>query len=117
MSISSVGFRRVSIVVFIIIALTLVACTQVAPSVHKNTLSSDPVVRWIQQNAVPLRTVNPGGSDSDFASLQQIVGHASIVGLGEETHGTHEFYDIKADTDSHDGGSPHEMRNEILESN
>lgn len=96
MSISSVGFRRVSIVVFIIIALTLVACTQVAPSVHKNTLSSDPVVRWIQQNAVPLRTVNPGGSDSDFASLQQIVGHASIVGLGEETHGTHEFYDIKA---------------------
>ena len=96
MSVSSVGFHRISFMVFSIIAIALVACTQVAPPVHKNTLSSDPVVRWIQQNAVPLRTVNPGGSDSDLASLQRIVGTASIVGLGEATHGTHEFYNIKA---------------------
>jgi erythromycin esterase len=53
-------------------------------------------VRWIQQHAIALRTSNPGGSDADLAPLKQIIGNASLVGLGEETHGTHEFIDMKA---------------------
>ena len=82
-------------ILFPSLLLMLASCAVGSPSQHQ-TLSSDPVVRWIQQNASPLRTVAPGGSDTDLAPLQQMVGHASIVGLGEETHGTHEFIEVKA---------------------
>jgi hypothetical protein len=58
--------------------------------------SADPVVQWIRQYALPLRSVDPGGPDADLAALSQMVGHASVVGLGEETHGTHEFIEVKA---------------------
>jgi erythromycin esterase len=75
--------------------MVLTACTLTAPA-QTHTPSSDPVVRWIQKNALPLQTSDPGGSDTDLISLKQIVGNASIVGLGEETHGTHEFIEIKA---------------------
>jgi erythromycin esterase len=54
------------------------------------------VITWIQQNAISLKTVEPGGSDADLQPLQSLVGNASIVGLGEETHGTHEFFTMKA---------------------
>ena len=87
MSHSKAGFYRVCIVLFFVISLALAACTQATPSTNKSTLSSDPVIRWIQQNAISLRTVNPGGSDTDLIPFQKIVGSASIVGLGEATHG------------------------------
>lgn len=90
------GFRRVSLVLLCLFTIALAACTQATPPVKHNMLSTDPVVRWIQQNAIPLRTVNPGGPDADLKPLQQIVGNSGIVGLGEATHGTHEFFDIKS---------------------
>ncbi|MHB8600097.1 MAG: erythromycin esterase family protein [Ktedonobacteraceae bacterium] len=89
-------FRRVLFLLLLPLALLLAACSQAAPPAPTHVLSSNPVVRWIQQNAIPLRTTDPGGSNADLAPLKQIVGNASIVGLGEETHGTHEFIDIKA---------------------
>lgn len=69
---------------------------QVALPACGQALSIDPVVRWIRHNAIPLRTANPGDSDADLASLKQVVANASIVGLGEATHGTHEFFTMKA---------------------
>jgi erythromycin esterase len=90
------GFRPVFLVFLLTLAVVLAACTQTAPPAHTPTPSSDPVIRWIQQHAIPLRTTDPGGSNADLASLKQIVGNAGIVGLGEETHGTHEIIDIKA---------------------
>ncbi len=50
---------------------------------------------WIKQNAVPLQTINPTAPLNDLASLQQIVGDAAIVGLGEGSHGSHEFFTMK----------------------
>ncbi|MBV9228852.1 MAG: erythromycin esterase family protein, partial [Chloroflexi bacterium] len=95
MSGNTPGFRRIPLL-FSLLLIALVACAQSSPSTKTPMLSSDPVVRWIQQHAIPLRTPTPGGSDADLAPLKQIVGSASIVGLGEETHGTHEFIEIKA---------------------
>jgi erythromycin esterase len=66
-----------------------------APQVHAATRATDPVISWISQHADPLRTTQPGGSDADLQPLQQVVGNASIVGLGEATHGTHEFFTLK----------------------
>lgn len=86
--------RRPWIAVVVLIA-ALTACTQTTPPAHQPP-TADPVVGWIQQHASPLQTVDPGGSDADLAPLRPMVGQASIVGLGEETHGTHEFFQIKA---------------------
>lgn len=88
--------RHVALALLFSATLALAASTQSTPPAPRNTTSADPVVRWIQQNAFPLGTVDPGGSDADLAPFQQIVGQASIVGLGEATHGTHEFYQVKA---------------------
>lgn len=91
MSRGKISFRCI-----LLLLLTLAACAQSPPSAKTLKLSSDPLVHWMQHHAVPLRTTNPGGSNADLAPLKQIVGNASIVGLGEETHGTHEFIDMKA---------------------
>lgn len=98
MSVDIVSFRSVSLLFLLTLAVVLTACmpTQTAPAVQTLTLSSDPVVRGIQQRAIPLRTTAPGGSNADLVPFTQTVGTASIVGLGEETHGTHEMIDIKA---------------------
>ncbi len=72
----------------------LASCNQAPPT--NNTDSADAVSSWIQRSALPLKTSAPGGSDTDLRPLVQKVGNATIVGLGEETHGTHEFFDMKA---------------------
>ncbi|HEY1348996.1 MAG TPA: erythromycin esterase family protein [Ktedonobacteraceae bacterium] len=78
-------------------SLTLALGAHVACPVPGQALSdSDSVVRWLRQSVLPLRTSEPGGSETDLVPLQRMIGAASIVGLGEETHGTHEFITMKA---------------------
>src|SRR5688500_15047220 len=50
---------------------------------------------WLQSRAHPLTSVTPGGNDTDLASLRDLIGRARIVSLGEATHGTREFYQLK----------------------
>jgi len=93
---NTIGFRYSPLLLFFLLLVILSACTQPLPSKQPPPPSSDPVVSWIKQHAHPLTTTLPEGSDTDLALLPQIIGQASIVGLGEETHGTHEFIDMKA---------------------
>jgi erythromycin esterase len=53
------------------------------------------VVEWIRQHAVPLRTVEAGNGFSDMEPLRDVVGGAHLVTLGEATHGTREFFQLK----------------------
>lgn len=96
MFVGNFSFRRLSLLLLFLITLTVATWTPTALPAHAQALSSDPVVCWIQRNAIPLRTSDPGGSDADLAPLKQIAANASIVGLGEATHGTHEFLNMKA---------------------
>jgi erythromycin esterase len=55
---------------------------------------------WLKDNAQPLRLDLPDPNvvstdDADLAPLGAVVAHARIVGLGEGTHGTHEFFTLK----------------------
>jgi erythromycin esterase len=43
----------------------------------------------------PLTTVDPGAVRSDLAPFERAVGDARIVGLGEASHGTSEFFSMK----------------------
>jgi erythromycin esterase len=53
------------------------------------------VVDWIRGQAIPLLTPRAGHGFSDLAPLRDVVGSARIVALGEATHGTREFFQMK----------------------
>lgn len=46
-------------------------------------------------HAKPLKTTNPNEPFNDLKPLKNMVGSASIVGLGEATHGAHEVFTMK----------------------
>jgi erythromycin esterase len=50
---------------------------------------------WVRRHAIPLRTDAPGGDDRDLRALHPLVAGASIVALGEGTHGTREYFRTK----------------------
>jgi erythromycin esterase len=57
---------------------------------------ADDVLRsWLQANAVALATTAPGSGTNDLAPLRSMIGSARIVGLGEATHGSGEFFRMK----------------------
>ncbi|MEU1181448.1 erythromycin esterase family protein [Streptomyces sp. NPDC005820] len=53
------------------------------------------VVAALDRAAHPLRTVEPGGATGDLRPLDRMIGDARVVGLGEATHGSHEFFALK----------------------
>lgn len=53
------------------------------------------VVSWISKEAIPLRTVEAGHGFGDMEPLQKMIGDAHLVCLGEATHGTREFFQLK----------------------
>src|SRR5262249_14743917 len=57
--------------------------------------SSGAVREWIRRTAIPLSTPVAGHGFDDMAPLKKIVGDARIVALGEATHGTREFFQLK----------------------
>jgi erythromycin esterase-like protein len=54
-----------------------------------------PVRDWIAGHAIRLTTPEAGHGFDDMQPLKQVVGKARIVALGEATHGTHEFFQLK----------------------
>ncbi len=56
--------------------------------------SQDKELQWINENAIPL-TENPQ-SGNNFSFLDSELKEKTILGLGEASHGTHEFYIQKA---------------------
>lgn len=53
------------------------------------------IAEWLEMHAKPLRTTNPNSPFNDLKPLKNMVGSASIVGLGEATHGAHEIFTMK----------------------
>jgi erythromycin esterase-like protein len=54
-----------------------------------------PVTEWIANQAIPLSTVEPRHGFADLQPLKKALAGARIVGLGEATHGTSEFFRLK----------------------
>ena len=50
---------------------------------------------WLATNAVRLETVEAGHGFADLQPLKPIIGSARVVALGEATHGTREFFQLK----------------------
>ncbi|MGW1641462.1 erythromycin esterase family protein [Streptomyces lavendulae] len=58
-------------------------------------------LRALERAAHPLRSTDPGGGTADLRALDAMIGEAKVVGLGEATHGSHEFFAMKQRTFSH----------------
>jgi erythromycin esterase len=54
-----------------------------------------PIDEWIRSAAIPLATVEPGHGFGDIEPFRRLIGDARIVSLGEATHGTREFFQLK----------------------
>jgi erythromycin esterase len=52
-------------------------------------------ISWIRQNAFPLKSVKAENGFEDLMPLKGILKDVQIVGLGEATHGTKEFFQMK----------------------
>ena len=50
---------------------------------------------WIRAGAMPLTSVEAGSGFADIEPLRALIGDARIVSLGEATHGTREFFQLK----------------------
>ncbi|MFE3249301.1 erythromycin esterase family protein [Streptomyces sp. NPDC059209] len=58
--------------------------------------ASDEVTAWLSRNAVPLSGgLAPGAPTTDLQPLKEVLDGVRIVGLGESTHGTREFFRLK----------------------
>lgn len=52
-------------------------------------------IEWLKENIIPLKTNDPSSDFSDLENLQPLFQNAEIIGLGEATHGTREFFQMK----------------------
>lgn len=60
-----------------------------------NPANVKPVARWIADNAFPLKSVEAGHGFEDLQPLKEILRDVRIIGLGEATHGSREFFQFK----------------------
>lgn len=78
----------------------LTACGGTEPAAGRHQaaetiLAPDEVLHWISANQVPLATADPKGDLADLRPLAATIGGARVVALGEATHGTREFFQLK----------------------
>ncbi|MFI8305020.1 hypothetical protein ACIF80_16475 [Streptomyces sp. NPDC085927] len=66
-----------------------------APQTIRSGQHGEPVVRAIERSAHTLRSVEPEGSLRDLDALGRMVKGADVVGLGEATHGSRDFFRMK----------------------
>lgn len=71
--------------------LLLVCAATIALSTQPENAS----VEWLRTHGVPFTGVRAGTGFDDLEPLREIIGDARIVSLGEGTHGTREFFQMK----------------------
>lgn len=59
------------------------------------TAAKPEVLAWIRAKAIPLKTVEANKGFEDMQPLKALMGDARVVALGEATHGTKEFFQLK----------------------
>ncbi|WP_261720212.1 erythromycin esterase family protein [Streptomyces sp. FZ201] len=88
-----------ALTLFIILGTTasVLPAAAAAPPVRATAASDHDgaVVDALARAAHPLRTVEPGGDTRDLRALDRMIGDARVVGLGEATHGSHDFFALK----------------------
>ncbi|MEO7486111.1 MAG: erythromycin esterase family protein [Ferruginibacter sp.] len=53
------------------------------------------VIDWLKQNSIPIKYIEAGNGFSDLQPLKKLWKDVKVIGLGEATHGTREFFQMK----------------------
>ncbi|MEV5884663.1 erythromycin esterase family protein [Streptomyces sp. NPDC052020] len=69
------------------------ACPAAVAGPHAGSATA--AVAALDRAAHPLRTVEPGGGTRDLRPLDRMIGDARVIGVGEATHSSHEFFALK----------------------
>ena len=67
-----------------------------APQLPLPTLPPDPAPAWLDANVHPFDGTHLSLPHTDLEFFRDIVGDARVVSLGENTHGTRDFFEMKA---------------------
>lgn len=90
---------RLFLAVGLLLAAAACADDSVGPAHDESSLPSGSVppeiVSWLQANVHPFDTALAGSGHEDLQFLKEIIGDARVVALGEATHGTREFFQMK----------------------
>lgn len=57
--------------------------------------TTEVVTAWLKQNSIHIKYIEAGHDFSDLQPLKKILQDVQVVGLGEATHGTQEFFKMK----------------------
>ncbi|WP_327357257.1 erythromycin esterase family protein [Streptomyces sp. NBC_01304] len=86
----------------LLLALALVAAALAslvgagpAPAAARSTGTDDPAIQALARAARPLDSTEPGAPARDLLPLDRMIGSAKIVGVGEATHNSREFFRMK----------------------
>jgi erythromycin esterase len=77
------------------VAVGLLAAAMAPPAYGQQYGRDQRVVDWINRHAVALASTDPRDPVDDLRALRQLVGPASVVGLGESSHGSREQFRLK----------------------
>ena len=81
----------------IILSIFISLCTISLISAQQDSIliNDQEVISWLKENAQPLNTIEAGNGYNDLSAYEEILKEVSVVGLGESTHGTSEFFKLK----------------------
>jgi hypothetical protein len=57
------------------------------------------VTSWFKSAAIPLDSTSPESGLDDLRRMESTIGNARIVAMGEATHGTREFFQLRVEND------------------
>lgn len=77
------------------VPMSAVAQQQPGAEPAPDTAEAAAVQRWLGTHAIPLKSVRAGAGFEDLRPLEPVLRAVRIVGLGEATHGTREFFQFK----------------------
>lgn len=91
--IPNVRSRRSFVLSLVLAAALAGAATR--PAAQSHTADDGQVISWLRSQATPLAGTDIGRDQRDLQPFKQALGEAQVVGLGEATHGTREFFQFK----------------------
>ncbi|MVM30962.1 hypothetical protein GO755_13050 [Spirosoma sp. HMF4905] len=78
------------------LSLLIASCKHTDPDPNQGLSTSQlAVVQALNQVALPIQDADPTRSFADLSPLDSVLAKAQVIGLGEGTHGTHEFFQMK----------------------
>ncbi|HMG68712.1 MAG TPA: erythromycin esterase family protein, partial [Chitinophagaceae bacterium] len=72
-----------------------VSAAEYSKMLKQKQKDEDDFVSWIQKTSVPLKSVKAGSGFDDLESLKPVLANKRVVAMGEATHGTKEFFQMK----------------------